>query len=422
MTNNETLKKYGLPLFFYVGDTFVNTCGSLVEIVEVKKHNLKVRGPSGTFDYKPLDILKRLVKKDYTSYKQPTNGAMTTQTKKFNLPIDEKISKKLCHYIGVEYSDDLRGVLIYNGKDINKRFDRMSVQNCSMEYIKAVLAELPDVDTTDNNTSNYVSSLNFKERNELLNLAIELKNLEPSKRLKKTIRTIYTVFKSGLYDKLKGKEVEEKAINFLNDRDIKFITTNTIDKAFTYIEVRNLENLKKRIQKLDSSLRFNNTEYNVNEVFSKALYNKLKGHDSIRKTINLLNSWELSPKKETVSTLTPNKQKKFNNWVGNLKEATKKQRLEIKRTFLLSKLSRPSVIEFYNLLEGSNCGTKANILLNKWSIEWEEEEKNSKEFTEGLGKYATTMNPCVEDAYSLLKFKEKRDIKKLDENLLLLLL
>jgi hypothetical protein len=31
------------------------------------------------------------------------------------------------------------------------------------------------------------------------------------------------------------------------------------------------------------------------------------------------------------------------------------------------------------------------------------------------------MNSCGEDAYALLKFKEKRNIKKLDENLLLLL-
>ena len=421
MTNNETLKKYGLPLFFYVGDTFVNTCGSLVEIVEVKKHNLKVRGPSGTFDYKPLDILKRLVKKDYTSYKQATSEAMTTQTKKFNLPINEKVSKKLCHYINVEYSDDLRGVSIYNGKDINKRLNRMSVQNCSMEYIKAVLAELPDVDTTDNKFLDYVPSLNFKERNKLLDLAIELANLEPSERLNKADNIIKYKFNSALYRKLPGNNSIERSKNFLNYRDIEFSTTNTIDKAFTYIEFRNLENLKKRIQKLDSSLRFNNTEYNVNEVFSKDLYNKLRGHDSIRKTINLLNSWELSPKEETVSTLTPNKQKKFNNWVGNLKKATEKQRLEIKRTYLLSKLSNPSIIEFYNLLEGKNCGNKANILLNKWSIKWKEEEKNSKEFTEGLGKYATTMNPCGENAYSLLKFKEKRDIKKLDENLLLLL-
>jgi len=406
MTNNETLKKYGLPLFFYIGDTFVNTCGNLVEIVEVKKQNLKIRGFSGTFDYKPLDILKRLVKKDYTSYKQPTNGAMTTQTKKFNLPIDEKISKKLCHYIGVEYSDDLRGVLIYNGKDINKRFDRTSVQNCSMEYIKAVLAELPDVDTTDNNTSDYVPSLNSKERNKLLDLAIELKNLEPSERLNKADNIIKYKFNSALYRKLPGNNSIERSKNFLNYRDIEFSTTNTIDKAFTYIEFRNLENLKKRIQKLDSSLRFNNTEYNVNEVFSKDLYNKLRGHDSIRKTINLLNSWELSPKEETVSTLTPNKQKKFNNWVGNLKKATEKQRLEIKRTFLRSKLSRPSIIEFYNLLEGKNCETKADILLNKWSIEWEA-EKYPKPFQE---------------AY---RFKEEKVVKnqneELNQDLLLLL-
>ena len=421
MTNNETLKKYGLPLFFYVGDTFVNTCGSLVEIVEVKKQNLKIRGPSGTFDYKPLDILKRLVKKDYTSYKQATSEAMTTQTKKFNLPINEKVSKKLCHYINVEYSDDLRRVSIYDGKDIYKRFHKMSVQNCSMEYIKAVLAELPDVDTTDNKFLDYVPSLNFKERNKLLDLAIELANLEPSKRLKKTISNIYTVFESSLYDKLPGNNLIEKAKNFLNDRYIKFSTTNTIDKAFTYIEVRNLENLKKRIQKLDSSLRFNNTEYNVNEVFSKDLYNKLRGHDSIRKTINLLNSWELSPKEETVSTIPTNKQEQFDNWLSELKKATENQKPEIRRNFLLNVLSNHNIIEFYDILEGKNCGTKANILLNKWSIKWKEEEKNSKEFTEGLGKYATTMNPCGENAYSLLKFKEKRDIKKLDENLLLLL-
>ena len=421
MTNNETLKKYGLPLFFYIGDTFVNTCGNLVEIVEVKKQNLKIRGFSGTFDYKPLDILKRLVKKDYTSYKQPTNGAMTTQTKKFNLPIDEKISKKLCHYIGVEYSDDLRGVLIYNGKDINKRFDRTSVQNCSMEYIKAVLAELPDVDTTDNNTSDYVPSLNSKERNKLLDLAIELKNLEPSERLNKADNIIKYKFNSALYRKLPGNNSIERSKNFLNYRDIEFSTTNTIDKAFTYIEFRNLENLKKRIQKLDSSLRFNNTEYNVNEVFSKDLYNKLRGHDSIRKTINLLNSWELSPKEETVSTIPTNKQEQFDNWLSELKKATENQKPEIRRNFLLNVLSNHNIIEFYDILEGKNCGTKANILLNKWSIEWKEEEKNSKEFTEGLGKYATTMNPCGEDAYALLKFKKKRDIKKLDENLLLLL-
>ena len=277
MTNNETLKKYGLPLFFYVGDTFVNTCGSLVEIVEVEKENLKICGPSGTFDYKPLDILKRLVKKDYTSYKQAPIKSLITQTKTFNLPVNEKESKKLCHYIGATYSDDLKCISIFNGEVIVKGFTRKRIQNCSIEYIKAVLAELPDVNTPNN--------------------------------------------KSPVY----------------------------------------------------------------------------------------------------VSTLTPNKQKKFNNWVGNLKEATKKQRLEIKRTYLLSKLSNPSIIEFYNLLEGKNCGNKANILLNKWSIKWKEEEKNSKEFTEGLGKYATTMNPCGENAYSLLKFKEKRDIKKLDENLLLLL-
>jgi len=297
----------------------------------------------------------------------------------------------------------------------------MSVQNCSMEYIKAVLAELPDVDTTDNKFLDYVPSLNFKERNKLLDLAIELANLEPSERLKKTISNIYTVFESSLYDKLPGNNLIEKAKNFLNDRYIKFSTTNTIDKAFTYIEVRNLENLKKRIQKLDSSLRFNNTEYNVNEVFSKTLYNKLKGHDSIRKTINLLNSWELSPKEETVSTIPTNKQEQFDNWLSELKKATENQKPEIRRNFLLNVLSNHNIIEFYDILEGKNCGTKANILLNKWSIKWKEEEKNSKEFTEGLGKYATTMNPCGENAYSLLKFKEKRDIKKLDENLLLLL-
>ena len=421
MTNNETLKKYGLPLFFYIGDTFVNTCGSLVEIVEVKKHNLKVRGPSGTFDYKPLDILKRLVKKDYTSYKQAPIKSLITQTKTFNLPVNEKESKKLCHYIGATYSDDLKCISIFNGEVIVKGFTRKRIQNCSIEYIKAVLAELPDVDTTDNKFLDYVPSLNFKERNKLLDLAIELANLEPSKRLKKTISNIYTVFESSLYDKLPGNNLIEKAKNFLNDRYIKFSTTNTIDKAFTYIEVRNLENLKKRIQKLDSSLRFNNTEYNVNEVFSKTLYNKLKGHDSIRKTINLLNSWELSPKEETVSTIPTNKQEQFDNWLSELKKATENQKPEIRRNFLLNVLSNHNIIEFYDILEGKNCGTKANILLNKWSIKWKEEEKNSKEFTEGLGKYATTMNPCGENAYSLLKFKEKRDIKKLDENLLLLL-
>jgi len=95
-------------------------------------------------------------------------------------------------------------------------------------------------------------------------------------------------------------------------------------KHLLILEVRNLENLKKRIQKLDSSLRFNNTEYNVNEVFSKTLYNKLKGHDSIRKTINLLNSWELSPKEETVSTIPTNKQEQFDNWLSELKKATEK--------------------------------------------------------------------------------------------------
>ena len=421
MTNNETLKKYGLPLFFYVGDTFVNTCGSLVEIVEVEKQNLKIRGPSGTFDYKPLDILKRLVKKDYTSYKQAPIKSLITQTKTFNLPVNEKESKKLCHYIGATYSDDLKCISIFNGEVIVKGFTRKRIQNCSMEYIKAVLAELPDVDTTDNKFLDYVPSLNFKERNKLLDLAIELANLEPSKRLKKTISNIYTVFESSLYDKLPGNNLIEKAKNFLNDRYIKFSTTNTIDKAFTYIEVRNLENLKKRIQKLDSSLRFNNTEYNVNEVFSKTLYNKLKGHDSIRKTINLLNSWELSPKEETVSTIPTNKQEQFDNWLSELKKATENQKPEIRRNFLLNVLSNHNIIEFYDILEGKNCGTKANILLNKWSIKWKEEEKNSKEFTEGLGKYATTMNPCGENAYSLLKFKEKRDIKKLDENLLLLL-
>ena len=262
MTNNETLKKYGLPLFFYVGDTFVNTCGSLVKIVEVKKQNLKIRGPSGTFDYKPLDILKRLVKKDYTSYKQAPIKSLITQTKTFNLPVNEKESKKLCHYIGATYSDDLKCISIFNGEVIVKGFTRKRIQNCSIEYIKAVLAELPDVNTPNN--------------------------------------------KSPVY----------------------------------------------------------------------------------------------------VSTLTPNKQKKFNNWVGNLKEATKKQRLEIKRTYLLSKLSRPSIIEFYNLLEGKNCETKADILLNKWSIEWEA-EKYPKPFQE---------------AY---RFKEEKVVKnqneELNQDLLLLL-
>ena len=262
MTNNETLKKYGLPLFFYVGDTFVNTCGSLVEIVEVEKENLKICGPSGTFDYKPLDILKRLVKKDYTSYKQAPIKSLITQTKTFNLPVNEKESKKLCHYIGATYSDDLKCISIFNGEVIVKGFTRKRIQNCSIEYIKAVLAELPDVNTPNN--------------------------------------------KSPVY----------------------------------------------------------------------------------------------------VSTLTPNKQKKFNNWVGNLKEATKKQRLEIKRTYLLSKLSRPFIIEFYNLLEGKNCETKADILLNKWSIEWEA-EKYPKPFQE---------------AY---RFKEEKVVKnqneELNQDLLLLL-
>ena len=290
MKHDEVLKKYGYPLFFYVGDTFVNTCGNVVKIVTVEKENLKISCPSGIYDYKPLDILERLIDKSYKKYKQPFNEAMAAQTQRFNLPIDEKISKKLCYYIGAEYSDDLKGLAIYDGNKINKKFERIKAQNCSMEYIKAVLAELPDVDITDNKFLDYVPSLNFKERNMLLDLAIELANLEPSERLKKTISNIYTVFESGLYDKLPGNDLIEKAKNFLNDRYIEF-----------------------------------------------------------------------------------------------------------------------------------DCGNKANILLNKWSIEWKEEEKNSKEFTEGLGKYATTMNPCREDEYALLKFKEKRDIKKLDENLLLLL-
>ena len=333
MTNNETLKKYGLPLFFYVGDTFVNTCGSLVEIVEVEKQNLKIRGPSGTFDYKPLDILKRLVKKDYTSYKQATSGAMTTQTKKFNLPINEKVSKKLCHYINVEYSDDLRAVSIYNGKDINKRFARISVQNCSMEYIKAVLAELPDVDTTD--IKPIFSITDTKELQKLASLVLTYHRCE---RLEKAKLIIRNHFSASLYSIMKGDDAIEKAKNFLNDRDIEFDCDNTV--------------------------------------------------------------------KETVSTLTPNKQKKFNNWVGNLKEATKKQRPEIKRTYLLSKLSNPSIIEFYRILQGINCGIKANILLDKWSIEWEA-KKYPKPFQE---------------AY---RFKEEKVVKnqneELNQDLLLLL-
>ena len=264
MTNNETLKKYGLPLFFYVGDTFVNTCGSLVEIVEVEKENLKICGPSGTFDYKPLDILKRLVKKDYTSYKQAPIKSLITQTKTFNLPVNEKESKKLCHYIGATYSDDLKCISIFNGEVIVKGFTRKRIQNCSIEYIKAVLAELPDVDTTDNNTSDYVPSLNFKERNKLLDLAIELKNLKPSERLNKAGNIINYKFNSDLYCKLPGNDSIEKAKNFLNDRYIEFDCDNTVKKTVSTIPTNKqkqfdnwLSELKKATEKERPEIRRN---------------------------------------------------------------------------------------------------------------------------------------------------------------------
>ena len=207
-----------------------------------------------------------------------------------------------------------------------------------MEYIKAVLAELPDVDTTDNKFLDYVPSLNFKERNKLLNLAIKLVNLEPSERLNKADNIINYKFNLDLYGKLPGNDSIEKAKNFLNDRYIEFDCNNTV--------------------------------------------------------------------KETVSTIPTNKQKQFNNWLSELKKATEKQRPEIRRNFLLTVLSNHNIIEFYNILEGKNCETKANILLNKWSIEWEA-EKYPKSFQE---------------AY---RFKEEKVVKnqneELNQDLLLLL-